>query len=46
MTRRISFFFLVIAVLALSQPLSSQRTTNFNGFELVDKQGNIRKPAD
>lgn len=46
MTRRISFFFLVVAVLALSQPLSSQRTTNFNGFELVDKQGNIRKPAD
>jgi hypothetical protein len=32
--------------LAGSQPVRSQRTASFNGFELVDKNGNIRKPAD
>jgi hypothetical protein len=48
MTARIPFFILVFLVLIAtdSRPVSSQRTTNFNGFELVDKQGNIRKPAD
>ena len=46
MTGRISFLVLAIVVLAGSQPVSSQRTASFNGFELVDKTGNIRKPAD
>ena len=28
------------------QPINSQSTASFNGFDLVDKTGNIRKPAD
>jgi hypothetical protein len=56
MARRISFFILTF-VLAGYQLVSSQitsspqkttrsRTTGFNGYELVDQTGNIRKPAD
>ena len=37
---------LALAILAPIQPVSSQRTQSFNGFELVDKSGNISKPAD
>lgn len=55
MARRISFliFSLVLfIVLSGSQPARSQRTTkgqhanSFDGFQLVDKEGNIRKPTD
>ena len=45
MTRRISFVILTILVLVGYQPVSSQGTNSFNGFELVDKTGNIRKPT-
>ncbi len=31
---------------ALNPQVKSQRPTSFNGYELVDKTGNIRKPAD
>jgi hypothetical protein len=46
MTRRVSFLILVLIVLAGYQPLRSQHTNHFNGLELVDKTGNIQKPAD
>jgi hypothetical protein len=49
MTRSISFVVLGVLTLVLvawSQPANSQRTQSFNGFELVDKEGNIRKPTD
>jgi hypothetical protein len=40
------FVILTLFVLAGYQPVKSQRTDNFSGFELVDKAGNIRKPTD
>jgi hypothetical protein len=43
MTGRISFVILTLIVLANHRLLNSQRTDSFNGFELVDKTGNIRK---
>ena len=58
MTRRISVVILVLVALAGYQLVNSQKTSNpqkassskaaasFNGYELVDKTGNIRKPAD
>src|SRR6516225_6535211 len=50
MISRISFFVFVIITLAVltgDQPVNSQAAgKTFNGFELVDKTGNIRKPAD
>lgn len=47
MTRRIpQMFALALFVVVGYQPARSQRTHSFNGYELVDKQGNIRKPAD
>jgi hypothetical protein len=48
MTSRISslIFTLLVLSLAGSKPVSSQRTQSFDGFQLVDKDGNIRKPAD
>ena len=57
MTGRISVIILTLIVLAGYQLASSQktnsskrtvssRTASFNGYELVDKAGNIRKPAD
>jgi len=48
MTIRIWFviFILAVVVLAGNQRANSQRTQNFDGFQLVDKDGNIRKPAD
>ena len=49
MTRCISFFVLVLALMVVvlvgSPPVSSQHTSGFNGFQLVDKDGNIRKPT-
>jgi len=46
MTSRISFVILTLVIFAGYQLVKSQRTDSFNGFELVDKAGNIRKPAD
>ena len=49
MTGRISVFIFAVvtlAVLAGSRPANSQRAASFNGFQLVDKNGNISKPAD
>ena len=48
MTSRISFliFTLFVLVLAVSKPVSWQRASNFDGFQLVDKDGNIHKPTD
>jgi len=46
MIRYISGLILAVLVLASDSPVRSQHTQGFNGFELVDKQGNIRKPAD
>jgi hypothetical protein len=37
----------VLAILALgNQPAKPQDKNSFNGFALVDKSGNIKKPAD
>lgn len=57
MTRRISFVILILFVILAGYQLvdsqkttgsqkTSSRTASFNGYELVDKTGNIRKPAD
>jgi len=46
MIGRISIVILALVVLAGSHSVNSQKTDTFNGFELVDKAGNIRKPAD
>lgn len=57
MIGRVSLVILTLVVLAGYQLVSSQkpsssqktagsRTASFNGYELVDKTGNIRKPAD
>ena len=46
MTRRILCIILAFIVLADYQLVKSQSTESFNGFELVDKTGNIRKPTD
>jgi len=44
--RRIFIVVLVILILGSNQSLKSQSNNSFNGFNLVDKAGNIRKPAD
>ena len=49
MTRSISFVvlaFVVLVLFAWSQPARSQHAKNLNGFDLLDKEGNIRKPSD
>lgn len=46
MTSRVSLVILALIVLASYQSVNSQKTETFNGFELVDKNGIIRKPAD
>ena len=45
---RISFLILTLIVLVLagSKPVSSQRASSFDGFQLVDKDGNIHKSTD
>jgi len=43
MRGRISLGVLAL-VLAASQPAPAQGTKGFDGFKLVDKQGNISKP--
>jgi hypothetical protein len=46
MIGRISIVILALIVLVPYHSISSQKTDTFKGFELVDKTGNIRKPAD
>ena len=47
MFNRISPLILALVVLTGHQPIASQSIGNsFKGFDLVDKTGNIRKPAD
>jgi len=46
MIGRISIVIIALIVLASYHSVNSQKTDTFNGFELVDKAGNIRKPAD
>lgn len=46
MTHRISLVVLALVALVPYKPVSSQNMKSFNGLELVDKEGNIRKPAD
>src|SRR5713101_4687258 len=43
--RRILLVILALVVLAGYLVVNAQRTDSFSGFELVDKTGNIRKPA-
>ena len=43
---RISMLFLTVAALAGYQPASAQTNHKFNGYDLVDKAGNLHKPAD
>ena len=43
---RISMLFLTVAALAGYPSASAQTNHKFNGYDLVDKTGNIRKPAD
>jgi hypothetical protein len=44
---RISMLILTSAVLAAYQPAKAQTNHKFDGYELVDKMGNLRnKPAD
>jgi len=46
MFNRISPLILALVVLTGHQPIASQSTGSIKGFDLVDKTGNIRKPAD
>jgi hypothetical protein len=46
MSGRISLLIVALVVLTGHQPISSQTAGSHNGFDLVDKTGNIRKPAD
>src|SRR5438045_9420556 len=46
MTRRIPQIILAHAILPPFAPLHSKSKEAFNGFDLVDKTGNIRKPTD
>jgi hypothetical protein len=43
---RIASLILALVFLTGQQPVRSQSKESFNGFDLVDKAGNIRKPAD
>src|SRR5580704_1518734 len=46
MPGRITSLILALVVLNGQQPARSQSKGSFNGFDFVDKTGNIRKPAD
>jgi len=46
MTRRLPQIILALAILTPCASLHSQSMKAFNGFALVDKSGNISKPAD
>jgi hypothetical protein len=43
---RIASLIVALVVLTSQQPVRSQSMGSGNGFDLVDKAGNIRKPAD
>ena len=42
----IASFIVALVVLTGRQPINSQAAGHHNGFDLVDKSGTIRKPAD
>ena len=46
MRTRISMVVLTLVILAGYQQVKSQSHGSYNGFDLVDKAGNIRKPSD
>jgi len=46
MIARVLFAVLTLVAIASYKPAESQRTESFNGLNLVDKAGNIRKPGD
>jgi hypothetical protein len=46
MTGRIPLLITVLLILTGHQPINSRALDSHNGFDLVDKAGNIRKPAD
>src|SRR5260370_4813353 len=46
MSGRIASLILALVFLTGQQPVRSQSRGSSNGFDLVDKTGNIRKPAD
>src|SRR6266850_6363968 len=46
MSGRIASLILAVVFLTGQQPVRSQSKGDANGFDLVDKTGNIRKPAD
>ncbi len=46
MTRVMLLLIVALFIVAGYQPVNSQRAAKFDGFDLVDKEGNIRKPAD
>jgi Cytochrome P460 len=46
MTARISIVAVLLVILAGYQQVKSQSNSSYNGFDLVDKTGNIRKPSD
>jgi hypothetical protein len=46
MSFRISMLMLALLILVGYQQADSQSASSFNGWDLVDKSGNIRKPAD
>jgi hypothetical protein len=43
---RIPLLVLALAIVTPQQSMNSQSIASFNGFDLVDKTGNISKPAD
>jgi len=43
---RVASLLLALIVLTAPQPVRSQGKDSSNGFDLVNKTGNIRKPAD
>jgi len=46
MSARIASLILALVFLTGQEPVRSQSKGSSNGFDLVDKTGNIRKPAD
>ena len=46
MTFRICVFVLLLVMLTAGEHVTSQTTGSYGGWDLVDKTGNIRKPAD
>jgi hypothetical protein len=46
MSSRISMVVLALVILAGCLQVKSQSNSSYNGFDLVDKTGNIRKPSD